>query len=109
MTRETIEAARLGDPFARHDLLIARLDHLARSDELVEQVRASEWDLMIVDEAHRMSAHWYGNEVSETRRYRLGKAFGDGSRSRPTASAAGDGLRPSCWRRVIGLSTRSSR
>ena len=80
LTRETIDAARIGDPFARHDLLIARLDHLARSDELVEQVRVSEWDLVIVDEAHRMSAHWYGNEVSETRRYRLGKALGEAAR-----------------------------
>ncbi len=80
LTNETIEAARGGDPFGHRDLLIARLDHLARSDDLIEAARASEWDLVIVDEAHRMSAHWFGDQLTETRRYRLGKALGEATR-----------------------------
>jgi len=80
LTRDMIEASATADPFVEHDLLIARLDHLSRNDELVERLLRTEWDLAVVDEAHRMSAHRFGNEVKETRRYRLGKALGQVSR-----------------------------
>ncbi len=36
----------------------------------------TEWDLVVVDEAHRMAAHWFGSEIKETRRFRLGKLLG---------------------------------
>ncbi len=80
LTRDMIEASATADPFSEHDLLIARLDHLSRNDELVERLRATEWDLTVVDEAHRMSAHRFGGEVKETRRYRLGKVLAEASR-----------------------------
>jgi superfamily II DNA or RNA helicase len=80
LTRDMIEASATADPFAEHDLLIARLDHLSRNDELVERLRRTEWDLAVVDEAHRMSAHRFGGEVKETRRYRLGKVLAQVSR-----------------------------
>lgn len=35
---------------------------------------------MVVDEAHKMSAHYFGNEVKETKRYKLGRALGELSR-----------------------------
>jgi superfamily II DNA or RNA helicase len=76
LTKELIEASRTANPFAERPLMLARLDHLSRSDDLVEVLAASEWDLVVVDEAHRMAAHYYGNEVKETRRYRLGKTLG---------------------------------
>ncbi|HEX7094881.1 MAG TPA: helicase-related protein, partial [Acidimicrobiales bacterium] len=76
LTRELIEASRTGDPFSERDLLIARLDHLSRNDELVDRLRDLEWDLVVVDEAHRMAAHYFGNEIKETKRYRLGKVLG---------------------------------
>ena len=80
LTREGIETAATADPFADHDLLIARLDHLSRNDELVERLGRTEWDLAVVDEAHRMSAHRFGAEVKETKRYRLGKVLGQVAR-----------------------------
>ena len=80
LTRDMIEASATADPFVEHDLLIARLDHLSRNDDLVERLRATEWDLVVVDEAHRMSAHRFGGEVKETRRYRLGKVLAQASR-----------------------------
>ena len=76
LTREAVEASLHGDPFAEEPLLIARMDQLSRSEELQSRLRSSEWDLIIVDEAHRMSAHYQGNEVRETQRYRLGKLLG---------------------------------
>jgi len=80
LTRDGIEAAATADPFAEHNLLIARLDHLARNDDLVGRLSRTEWDLAVVDEAHRMSAHRFGAEVKETKRYRLGKVLGQVAR-----------------------------
>jgi superfamily II DNA or RNA helicase len=80
LTRELVEASRTGDPFAERPLLLARLDHLARSDDLAARLAGSEWDLVVVDEAHRMAAHYFGYEVKETKRYRLGKVLGQVAR-----------------------------
>ena len=62
--------------FTRHNLLIARMDQLSRSDEFRDLLDRSEWDLVVVDEAHRMSAHYFGNELKKTRRYQLGELLG---------------------------------
>ena len=74
--RDLAERARTGNPFNEYDFLIARLDQLSRSDELLEKLRQSEWDLVVVDEAHKLSAGWYGNEIKETKRFKLGKDLG---------------------------------
>lgn len=77
LTRDMIESSRSGNPFNDHNRLIARLDVLARNEELQEKLQAAtEWDLIISDEAHRMSATYFGNEVKRTKRYELGQALG---------------------------------
>jgi superfamily II DNA or RNA helicase len=76
LTRDLIESSRTANPFAERPLLIARIDMLARNDELVDRLGTSEWDLIVVDEAHKMSAKFFGDEVKETRRYRLGRRLG---------------------------------
>ena len=76
VTRESVEASFSANPFSERNLLIARLDHLARNELLAERLAATEWDLVVVDEAHRMAAHWFGTELKETKRYRLGKLLG---------------------------------
>ena len=71
------------NPFQRHDLLIARMDHLARNLEAVEPlVQQVEWDLVVVDEAHKMSARWEGRELRRTKRRRLGELLGSPTRTR---------------------------
>lgn len=77
LTRDQIEGSRTGNPFAEHDRMILRLDMAARSDELKAKLEAApEWDLVICDEAHRMSASQFGNEVKYTKRYQLGQLLG---------------------------------
>jgi len=73
LTKDVIETSQTGNPFEEQNLLIARLDHLARRDDLQAKLEATDWDLIVVDEAHRMAAHWWGQEVTETKRYQLGK------------------------------------
>ena len=72
-SRAAVEASRVGNPFIEKNLLIARLDQLARSDEFFAKLFDSEWDLVIVDEAHKMSAHNYSGELKKTARYQLGE------------------------------------
>lgn len=77
LSRDMIESSRSGNPFSDRDRLIVRLDMLARNDELQEKLMSSrEWDLIICDEAHRMSATYFGGEVKYTRRYQLGQKLG---------------------------------
>jgi len=77
LTRDAIESSVSGNPFFEKDLLIMRLDQVARNDELKEKLRRTEWDLVIVDEAHKMSAHIWSGDVEETKRYKLGKLLRD--------------------------------
>lgn len=80
LTKEMIESARSGNPFTEQPLLIARLDHLSRNEPLQAKLQATDWDLVIVDEAHKMSAHYVGGEVKETKRYKLGRLAGSVAR-----------------------------
>ena len=75
MSRAAVEASRTGNPFTEKNLLIARVDQLSRSEELMAKVQASDWDLVIVDEAHKMSAHRYGDELRRTKRFVLGETL----------------------------------
>lgn len=81
LTRDMIENSRSGNPFNDRNRMIARLDVLARNEELQEKLSSStEWDLVICDEAHRMSATYFGGEAKYTKRYRLGQRLGEVSR-----------------------------
>ncbi|MGH6678164.1 MAG: DEAD/DEAH box helicase, partial [Bradyrhizobium sp.] len=82
VTREGIENSVSGNPFAEHNRLVLRLDMAARSDALRAKLEAApEWDLVVCDEAHRMAASYFGGEVKETRRYKLGKLLGTRARN----------------------------
>ncbi len=77
LSRDMIENSRSGNPFNDKNHLIARLDVLARNEELQEKlIKSEEWDLIIVDEAHRMSANYFGGKVNYTKRYLLGQKLG---------------------------------
>ncbi len=77
LSRDMIETSRSGNPFSDRDRLIVRLDVLARNEELQEKLMsAREWDLVVCDEAHRMSATYFGGEVKYTRRYQVGQKLG---------------------------------
>lgn len=72
-TRELMNTSHTGNPFDDQDRLIVRMDQVARSDDLYEKVANTEWDLIIVDEAHKMSASYFGNKINKTKRFQLGE------------------------------------
>jgi superfamily II DNA or RNA helicase len=78
--RDLMDQSRSGNPFDDHDLLVARLDQLSRSEELQEKIRNSRWDLIVVDEAHKLSATWFGTKINETKRFKLGQLLGSVTR-----------------------------
>jgi len=80
MSRSAVEASRTGNPFLEKNLLVARLDQLSRAEDLTEKLKLADWDLVIVDEAHKMSAHLYPDELRKTRRFELGEVLRDQAR-----------------------------
>ena len=78
--RDLDQASRTGNPFQENERLIARVDQLARNEDLQEKLGNVEWDLVVVDEAHKMSASYFGNKLHETKRHKLGKLLGRTSR-----------------------------
>ena len=82
LSRDMIAAARTANPFDTKSLLIARLDQLSRDEELQAKFQAAQdWDLVVCDEAHRMSGHIAGDEIKYTKRYRLGQTVGSHCRN----------------------------
>lgn len=75
LTNDKLEAARTGNWFLETNLAIARLDKLSRNDEVQLKLQAPDcrWDLVVCDEAHKMSATVFGGETKYTKRYRLGQ------------------------------------
>lgn len=75
LTNDKLEAARTGNWFTETNLVIARLDKLSRNEDIQDKLAAPEggWDLIVCDEAHKMSATYFGGEVKYTKRYRLGQ------------------------------------
>ncbi len=80
LTKDRIESSVTGNVFQEIDFCIARLDQLARSEEYKEKLRTVEWDLVVVDEAHKMSATMSGGDVDYTKRFRLGKLVSETTR-----------------------------
>ncbi len=81
LTNDKMESARTGNWFQETPLAIARLDRLSRNaDDIQAKLENSDWDLVVVDEAHKMSATFFGGEVRYTKRYHLGRLLGRVSR-----------------------------
>ncbi|WP_421257943.1 helicase-related protein [Aeromonas sp. 600886] len=75
-SKEKQEQCATGNFFTETDRLICRLDQLSRSEELQEKLRNTDWDLIIVDEAHKLSANYFGNKINKTKRFALGELLG---------------------------------
>jgi SNF2 family DNA or RNA helicase len=73
MTNDSLEAARTGNWFRETPLAICRLDKLSRNEDAQMKIQQTDWDLIVCDEAHKLSATFFGNEVKYTKRYRLGQ------------------------------------
>jgi superfamily II DNA or RNA helicase len=62
--------------WSREPQVITSLD-FAKQDDILASLSAIHYDLIIVDEAHKMSAYRYGEKLDKTSRYRLGETLSD--------------------------------
>ncbi|WP_327045351.1 helicase-related protein [Microbispora sp. NBC_01189] len=80
LTTDMVATALGSSVFEQYPLLIARMDQLARNEDLAVQLDDAEFDLVVVDEAHRMGAHYFGGKLNKTRRFQLGERLRDRTR-----------------------------
>ncbi|MDX9872402.1 MAG: helicase-related protein [Clostridia bacterium] len=73
LTNDRIESAVTGNVFTEANYCIVRLDKLARNEEIKDKLRITDWDLIVCDEAHKMSATVWGGEIKYTKRFQLGR------------------------------------
>ena len=58
--------------WSHQNQLITSID-FAKRDEILPSLEASQFDLIIVDEAHKMAAYRYNDKITRTGRYKLGE------------------------------------
>ena len=63
-----------GNPWERFRQCIASID-FAKRDEIMPGILQVDWDLVIIDEAHKCSASNQGDEVRRTARYKLAEGL----------------------------------
>jgi superfamily II DNA or RNA helicase len=63
--------------FARGDdgLFLTSIDFLARHEGCLNAARETQWDFIVVDEAHKLSAYEYGVKVDRSERYQAVEAL----------------------------------
>lgn len=75
LTNDKLEAAKTGNWFLENNLAIARLDKLSRNEDVQQKLAVPDarWDLVVCDEAHKLSATFFNGETKYTKRYKLGQ------------------------------------
>src|SRR5277367_399220 len=79
-SKELESASPSGNPFEDHDHLIVRLDQMSRNEESQDRLCIAAWDLVIFDEAHKLSAHFFGKEMKRTKRFNFAEKIGQHTR-----------------------------
>lgn len=64
------------NPWERENQIITSMD-FAKQEEIIPSITSSHYDLIVVDEAHKMSAFRYGDKLDKTVRYRLGERLSE--------------------------------
>ena len=74
VTRALVNAYPHENVWNREQQLITSMD-FARQDEIRGAIANTNFDLVIVDEAHKMAAYQYGDKTDKTKRYELGECL----------------------------------
>ncbi len=74
VTRALVNAHPYENVWSREQQLITSID-FARQDEIRGAIANTHFDLVVVDEAHKMAAYQYGDKVEKTKRYQLGECL----------------------------------
>jgi len=72
--RAVLDALYGENVWLRESQIITSID-FAKRDDILPSIAAARFDLIIVDEAHKMSAQRWGDKLDKTDRYQLGEAL----------------------------------
>ena len=72
--RQVMDAHYGENVWERENQIITSID-FAKQEDIVNTLANVQWDLVVVDEAHKMAAYRYGITTSKTERYRLGEVL----------------------------------
>ena len=63
--------------FSRYEegIFVISIDFLARNEGCQKAAEETQWDLVVVDEAHKLSAYEYGTKIEESERYKAVKTI----------------------------------
>jgi superfamily II DNA or RNA helicase len=70
MTSDRIRGTLTSNPWSEHARCIASID-LVKREDVRERLLEAQWDMIVIDEAHKCSARTDGDKVSKTQRYQL--------------------------------------
>jgi len=72
--RSLMDALYGENVWLRENQIITSID-FAKRDDVLPSIAASRFDIIVVDEAHKMSATRWGDKLDKTERYQLGEAL----------------------------------
>lgn len=72
--RNILDAHYGENTWNREQQIITSID-FAKQEDILRSISSSHFDLVIVDEAHKMSAYKYGDKLNKTIRYKLGEVL----------------------------------
>ncbi|KAF5065581.1 RNA polymerase-associated protein RapA [anaerobic digester metagenome] len=74
VNRSYINSYSLENAWDVENQYITSID-FAKQKDIRAMLSGTKWDLVVVDEAHKMSAYMYGKKISKRQRYRLGEVL----------------------------------
>lgn len=76
INRDVIRAQWAENVWEENNFCITSMD-FAKQEDIKLYLTNVQWDLIIVDEAHKMAAYKYGDKIKRTNRYKLGETLTD--------------------------------
>ena len=74
MDRAGLDSVPGENPWTRESQIITSID-FAKRDDVMPAIASAPFDLVVVDEAHKMAAYQYGDKTKKTSRYQLGRTL----------------------------------
>lgn len=76
--RSFLDAHYGENPWRKESQVITSMD-FAKQEEILPSLEGVDWDLIAIDEAHKMAAYTYGEKIARTERYKLGEVLSKSS------------------------------